>query len=86
MSMIRTRITLVTRQLDSFSIQMNMSLFGIGAELRSKTAIALSTGFCPAARRPKSNKIKEKDRIIAVAQSNQPPVDVVDMNLSKAFS
>ena len=25
----------------------------------------------------------EKDRIIAVAQSNKPPVDVVDMELDK---
>ncbi|HWH70612.1 MAG TPA: carboxy terminal-processing peptidase, partial [Candidatus Sulfotelmatobacter sp.] len=32
----------------------------------------------------KSKKIKEKDRIVAVAQSNQPPVDVVDMSLNKA--
>jgi C-terminal processing protease CtpA/Prc len=31
----------------------------------------------------KSNKIKEGDRIVAVAQSNAPPVDVVDMHLNK---
>ncbi|MGH7970689.1 MAG: carboxy terminal-processing peptidase, partial [Limisphaerales bacterium] len=32
----------------------------------------------------KSKKIKVNDRIIAVGQSNQPPVDVVDMSLNKA--
>ena len=31
----------------------------------------------------KSKLLREKDRIIAVAQSNQPPVDVVDMSLNK---
>ena len=31
----------------------------------------------------KSQLINEKDRILAVAQSNQPPVDVVDMDLEK---
>src|SRR5439155_2824852 len=32
----------------------------------------------------KSKKVHEKDRIIAVAQAGQPPVDVVEMNLTKA--
>src|SRR5439155_22077734 len=32
----------------------------------------------------KSGKIKEKDRIVEVAQTNQPPVDVVEMALNKA--
>jgi len=69
--------------LDQFTIAMNLSLFGIGAELRSEE------GYCtinrlmvgPAA---ESKKIKERDRIIAVAQSNGPPVDLVDMRLDKA--
>jgi carboxyl-terminal processing protease len=69
-------------ELENFSIGMKLSLFGIGAVLRSED------GFCkiqelkpgPAMR---SKKLKPNDRIIAVAQSNQPPVDVVDMKLSK---
>ena len=70
--------------LDSFSISMNLSLSGIGAELMTSP-----DGYCtinrllaggPAA---KSKKVKEKDRIVAVAQGDKPPVDVVDMNLNK---
>jgi len=58
-------------------------LFGIGAVLSTDM-----DGYCkimeikpgPA---KNSNKIKEGDRIVAVAQSNAPPVDVVEMNLNK---
>jgi len=70
-------------QLENFAIGMNLALFGIGAELISDV-----DGYCtiqrlipgPAA---KSKKIKEKDRIVAVAQGEQEPVDVVGMPLSK---
>ncbi len=71
-------------QLEQFSITMNLSLSGIGAELTTT-----EEGYCTIRRllpgpAEKSGKIKVNDRIIAVAQSNQPPVDVVDMNLNKA--
>src|ERR1039457_3507999 len=63
---------------------MSLSLFGIGAQLEE------DVGYCTIksliAGGPADNKkgqIKPKDRIIAVAQSNQPPVNVVDMDLSK---
>lgn len=71
-------------QLESFSIGMNLSLFGIGAELLSEDGYCTIRRLLPGGPAEKSKKIKEKDRIIAVAQSNQPPVDVVDMNLTKA--
>jgi carboxyl-terminal processing protease len=70
-------------QMDQFSIAMNLELFGIGAELRMD-----EEGYCkierllpgPAA---KSKKVHEGDRIVAVAQTNQAPVDVVEMSLPK---
>lgn len=66
-----------------FSIGMNLSLFGIGAQLFEDdgycTIRSLVTGG-PAA---KSKQIKEKDRILAVSQGDKPPVDVVDMELEK---
>lgn len=70
-------------QLDDFAMSMNLSLFGIGALLTSD-----EDGYCkikelkpgPA---QKSEKIKPNDRIIAVAQGTNEPVDVVDMQLSK---
>jgi len=71
-------------QLDSFAIGMNLSLFGIGAELTSEDGYCTIHRLLPGGPASKSGKIKESDRIVAVAQSNQPPVDVVDMSLSKA--
>ncbi len=66
-----------------FSIGMNLSLFGIGAQLSEDdgycTIRSLVTGG-PAA---KSKSLNEKDRIVAVAQGNAAPVDVVDMELEK---
>lgn len=67
---------------ENFAIGMSLKLFGIGAVLTSED------GFCkirelkpgPAMN---SKKLKPGDKIIAVAQSNQPPVDVVDMKLTK---
>ena len=71
-------------QLDSFAITMNLSLFGIGAELMSDDGYCTIHRLLPGGPATKSKLIKENDRIIAVAQSNQPPVDVVDMSLNKA--
>ncbi len=71
-------------QLDTFAIGMNLSLFGIGAELLSEDGYCTIRRVMPEGPAEKSNKIKVNDRIVAVAQSNQPPVDIVDMNLTKA--
>lgn len=69
-------------ELDTFSINMKLSLFGIGAQLTSEdgycTILHLMPG--PAMR---SKKLKPKDRIVAVAQGDGEPVDVVDEKLSK---
>lgn len=70
--------------LEQFSISMNLSLFGIGAQLQLD-----DDGYCnivrvmPNGPAERSGLIKEKDRIVAVAQSNAAPVDVVGMNLNK---
>jgi len=71
------------RQAENFAIGMNLSLIGIGAVLQTDME-----GYCKIVElKPgpamKSGKIKPGDRIVAVAQSNQPPVDVVDMNVNK---
>jgi carboxyl-terminal processing protease len=71
-------------QLDSFGIAMNLSLFGIGAELTSEDGYCTIHRLLPGGPATKSKEIHENDRIVFVAQSNQPPVDVVDMNLNKA--
>ena len=74
------------RQMEDFSIAMNLALVGIGAALQAED------GYCkihelvaggPAAR---SQLLKPGDRIVAVAQDRQEPVDVIDMPLSEAVS
>jgi len=71
-------------QLESFSIGMNLSLFGIGAELISDDGYCTILRLLPRGPAIESKQLKEKDRIIGVAQGDQAFVDVVDMNLNKA--
>lgn len=70
-------------QADNFAIGMNLQLFGIGAELYSDEGYCTIRRVTPNGPAEKSRKLKAKDRIVAVAQSNAPPVDVVDMSLNK---
>jgi carboxyl-terminal processing protease len=66
-----------------FSINMSLALFGIGAELGSDDGYCVIRSLVPGGPAEKSKQLNENDKIIAVAQGNQPPVDVVDMELSK---
>ncbi len=66
-----------------FSIQMNLSLFGIGAQLTEDGGYCTIHSLVPGGPAIKSKAINEKDRIIAVAQDTKPPVGVVDMDLEK---
>ncbi|MGA2244139.1 MAG: carboxy terminal-processing peptidase [Verrucomicrobiota bacterium] len=66
-----------------FSISMNLSLFGIGAQLREDDGYCTIFSLVPGGPANKSKQIKEKDRIVAVSQGSKPPVDVVDMDLEK---
>jgi carboxyl-terminal processing protease len=66
-----------------FSIGMSLSLFGIGAQLREDDGYCKIDQLIHGGPAEKCKQIKESDYIVAVAQSNQPPVDVVDMELGK---
>jgi carboxyl-terminal processing protease len=66
-----------------FSIGMNLSLFGIGAQLREDDGYCTILSLVAGGPASKSKLLNEKDRIVAVAQGNKPPVDVVDMELEK---
>ncbi|HEU0038364.1 MAG TPA: carboxy terminal-processing peptidase, partial [Verrucomicrobiae bacterium] len=72
-----------TRQAENFAIGMNLALFGIGAELYSEDGYCTIRKLVAGGPAEKSKQIKDKDRIVAVAQSNAPPVDAVEMNLNK---
>ncbi len=66
-----------------FAISMNLSLFGIGAQLSEDDGYCTIRSLVAGGPAAKSKKVNEKDRIIAVAQGDKPPVDVVDMELEK---
>ncbi|HTA31582.1 MAG TPA: carboxy terminal-processing peptidase, partial [Candidatus Cybelea sp.] len=67
---------------ENFNIQMKLSLIGIGA-LLGKDDDYCSIEELKEGPAKKSGKLHEKDRIVAVAQSNAPPVDVEGMPLDK---
>jgi carboxyl-terminal processing protease len=67
---------------ENFNIQMKLSLIGIGA-LLGKDDDYCSIEELKEGPAKKSGKLHEKDRIVAVAQSNSPPVDVQGMPLDK---
>ncbi len=69
-------------ELENFSIGMKLSLFGIGALLRSEDGICKIQELKPGPAE-RSGKLKNNDKIIAVAQGEGEPVDVVDMPLKK---
>jgi carboxyl-terminal processing protease len=70
-------------QLDNFSINMQLSLFGIGALLRSEDGYCKIQSLITGGPAERSKKLKPNDKIIAVAQGDGTPVDVVDMKLNK---
>ncbi len=67
----------------NFQIEMSLSLGGIGAQLTDDYGYCTIDSLVPGGPAEKSGQIKPKERIVAVAQSNQPPVNVVDMDLSQ---
>ncbi len=69
--------------LDNFAISMKLSLQGIGALLSSPDGTCEIVRVIPGGPAAKSKKIKAKDKIVAVAQADEEPVDVVDMPLRK---
>jgi carboxyl-terminal processing protease len=70
---------------EEFSISMNVSLVGIGAQLESQDGYVKIVNLIPGGPAFKSKKLKAGDRIVGVAQDTAggDVVDVVDMNLSK---
>jgi carboxyl-terminal processing protease len=71
-------------QMDDFSISMNLSLFGIGATLRSDDGYCKIYELVPGGPAARSGLLKAGDRIVAVAQENEKPVDIVEMPLTDA--
>ena len=67
----------------NFSIEMSLSLFGIGAQLSEQDGYCTIDSLVAGGPADQSKQLHPQDKIIAVAQSNQPPVNVVDVELTK---
>ncbi len=70
-------------QMESLSIAMNLSLFGIGAALGSEDGTCTVRELLPGGPAARSGLLKPGDRIVAVAQAGQQPVDIVNMPLTR---
>ncbi|MEZ4741310.1 MAG: carboxy terminal-processing peptidase [Bdellovibrionota bacterium] len=68
-------------QLEDFRISTRLSLEGIGAVLRSEDGFTTIQSLVPGGAAAKTGKVEVEDKIIAVAQGNEAPVDVIDMDL-----
>lgn len=71
------------RRTDIFQQQMNLSLEGIGAVLRSEDDHTVIVSLVAGGPADKTAQIKPEDKIIAVAQENQEYVDVVGWRLDE---
>ena len=67
---------------EDFNISMKLSLVGIGAVLTSDNGYTKIVRIIPGGPASKDGKLKADDRIIAVTQDKDTPVDIVDMSVS----
>ncbi len=72
--------------LETFEINMRLSLVGIGAVLQSEDGYARIKELVPGGPAELSGRIKVNDRISAVAQGEDEFVDVVDMKLDRVVN
>jgi carboxyl-terminal processing protease len=71
---------------EEFEISMKLSLIGIGATLQSDDGYTKIMSLVPGGPAHSSKQIKVNDRIVAVGQADDEPVDAIDMRLSKVVS
>jgi len=69
--------------LESFEISMRLSLTGIGVELSSEDGYLKVERLVPGGPAERSGKMSAGDAIVAIAQGENPFVDIRDMNLDK---
>lgn len=66
---------------EDFNIQMKLSLVGIGAVLTTDDGYTKIVSIIKGGPASKDGRLEADDRIIAVAQGDEEPVDIVDMPL-----
>ena len=67
--------------LADFRIQMRLSLEGIGAALRTENGFTYIESLVPGGAAARSDKLRPKDKIIAVKQAGEEPVSTIDMDI-----
>jgi len=72
-----------TEHAQQFSVEMSLALFGIGAQLSEYDGYCKIDSLVLGGPAEKSKQLNKDDEIVAVAQGDKPPVDVVDMELGK---
>ncbi len=70
----------------NFTISMQNSLVGIGAMLTTDDGYVKITSIIKGGPADKEGHLEAQDRIVAVAQGDEEPVDIVDMPLSDAVT
>lgn len=68
-------------ELEDFRIRTRLSLEGIGATLRSEDGFTIVVSLVKGGAAKKGGLLKVNDKIIAVAQGDGEPVDVINMDL-----
>jgi carboxyl-terminal processing protease len=71
------------QSMDSLSISMNLSLFGIGAALGMEDGVCTIRELVPGGPAALSGALKPGDKIVAVAQEGKAAVDVTSMPLTR---
>ena len=72
--------------LEDFKISMTLSLEGIGVALAERDGYAVAERIIPGGAADRQKGLKPKDKIIAVAQEDGKPVDIIDMPLRDAVA
>lgn len=70
-------------QLEDFAMQMRLSLVGIGAQLFQEDEYSVIRELIPGGPAELSKQLKPNDKIVAVAQGSEEPVEVRGMKLRK---
>ncbi len=74
------------KQEEDFNINMSLSLCGIGAMLTTDKGYTKITELIKGGPAERSGKLKAEDRIIAVAQGNKEPINIINMPLKKVVT
>ncbi len=67
--------------LEDFRISMGLSLEGIGVALTSRDGYSVVEKVIPGGATDRTKALKPQDKIIAVAQDGEEPVNIIDMSL-----